>query len=152
MAMIALASACSRDVTQQTAPPQLPPVLTLVSQSTDSTGRETRTLSLVDAGPGIIVGSFRVAVHYDSARVRFAGTAGGDTLSVAVNDVGGRVLIAGASAHGFAGGDWLKLTFAPRFAGAPHAPLSLEVIELGDLHGGDLRPRVGVRPQFGVAK
>ena len=139
--------ACSRDVVRDVTLPPPQPSLALATQGTDSAGHETRALALFDGGTGLVVGSFRVAVHYDTSQVTFTGATVSDTLTVAVHDAGGRVVIAGASARGFGAGEWLRLGFEAHRARDVRASLRLEILELGDLRGGDLRSRVVATPQ-----
>jgi hypothetical protein len=93
----------------------------------------------------VVIGSFRMAIHYDSAALTFAGADGADTLATAVHDAGDRIMVAGASPAGFRGGGWLALTFRTRGSVRATAP-RIEVLELGDLRGADLRNRILVAP------
>jgi hypothetical protein len=144
-------TACGDNQAGAAREPAPQPTLTLEADAPDSAGRITHELTFSGAA-GFAVGSFRVAVHYDSARVKFLGAQYPDTVIIATNDVGGRVLIAGAAATGFKAGPWLSLNFAPRAAGAVARPPQIEVMDLADLTGKDLRDRVGVPQAYKPAK
>ncbi|HKS07008.1 MAG TPA: hypothetical protein VJR92_11895 [Gemmatimonadaceae bacterium] len=132
-------------------PPPTTAELTLVSSQVNQSGRISYVMALNDSvsgGSGLNIGSFRVAIHFDSAAMDFERLTGADILLTAANDVGGRVLVAGASAQGFGVGGWLALEFTPRNAGIAPASPTIEILDLGDLAGADVRLRVAAKPAY----
>lgn len=139
--------ACDHEQTGAKPSAAAPAELTLVAGQSDTAGRITWVITLDDTS-GLVIGSFRIGVHYDTTSMRFVGANGVDSLFFAANDVGGKVLVAGASANGFGAGGWLALEFARRSATAAPASPAVEVLEIGGVTGGDLRERVAARPAW----
>ena len=143
MALGLFVGACgNRDLVPAERPGQSDAHIALVAVTPDTSATRTFAISLAGSGSGVIVGSFRVAVMYDTTRLRFAGPPKADTLLLAVHDLGGRVLVAGASAGGFSPGEWVRLAFTPRTARDVAPPPTLEILEASDLRGTDLRAQL----------
>jgi hypothetical protein len=132
-------------------PPPTTAELSLVGGQVTQTGRISYVIALNDSvsgGSGLSVGSLRVAIHFDSSAMDFERLTGADILLTAANDVGGKVLIAGASAQGFGVGGWFAIEFTPRQAGvAPESP-AIQILDLGDISGADVRRRVTAKPAW----
>jgi len=105
------------------------------------------SVGCLDGAPA--VGAFRLALHADTALLAFIAIASADTGTfsgpVVANAVDAQVLIAGASTSGFAEGAWFVVSFVKRGSGAARTP-ALDVIELTDLHGSDIRSAMRATP------
>jgi hypothetical protein len=139
----ALATIGCRDIAPVTSP-RVAPLSDVIALET-STVRlgADRTLSATARvrrpADAALIGSFTVAVAYDASRLDYLGE---DELLGAIGaanvDADGRVVVAGASAHGFADGRLFTLHFRVRDpSGAERLSLSLR--ELHGIDAGDRR-------------
>lgn len=116
--------------------PQVVPVAELVLSSVRPTVGDTLrvVLQVSSAAAAQRVASFTGAVAYDSTRLAFVGEDARDDGAIrALNDVGGRVRVAGAAPRGFGDGQLIVLRFRTL---APDAPASLR-LELDEVHAAD---------------
>jgi len=150
-ATIILAGACQGDRLQSVGAVSAPPRLSLES-TTDNAAAPRVLLRFHEAGAAV-PGSFRVAVHYDTTRFRFVSIEQVDSPLIVAHDTGGRVMIAGASLDGFAAGPWTTLRFEARDGGravaaAADSPFTLQLLEVGDRDGTNLRSQILVDPRM----
>ena len=149
--MTCVLAACDASQPGDGPAPPTPMEVTLLDPQPASAGRIAYVMALRDSSaPGVnpTIGSFRFAIHYDTSVMEFERMTGSDILLTAANKVGGRVLVAGASANGFAAGGWFALEFTPRNAGVTPESPTIEVMDLGDLNGVDIRQRIAARPAW----
>lgn len=118
--------------------------LVLSPTTSDVSGEQRYSLRLQDAG-ALNVAAYRVILHFDTTALRYDRISARDSMLTVANDLGGRVVVAGASAFGFGDAEWVTVVFR-RVGDAAPVPPSVELFEVADVDGRDVRQRIRTEP------